>query len=70
MTGALGVAVLVMLLVDAGRRLARTGNPIGLAGLAALAVFASFHFVLRQPAFWCAIGLCYAATAPSMRGRG
>jgi O-antigen ligase len=69
MTGGLGTAVLVALLGTAAWRLARSGNATGLAGLAALAVFASFHLVLRQPAFWCAVGLCFAASAPSMRER-
>ena len=67
MTGALGAAVLVLILAGAGWDMARHGNRLGLCGLAALAVFSAFHLVLRQPAFWFALGMCYAAGASRLR---
>lgn len=67
MTGALGTAVLILLLAGAGLDMKRCGNRLGLCGLAALAVFSAFHLVLRQPAFWFAIGICYAAGASRLR---
>ena len=63
MTGALGTAVLVWLFAGAGWDMAQRGNRWGLCGLAALVVFSAFHLVIRQPAFWFALGMCYAAGA-------
>lgn len=63
MTGALGTAVLMLMFAGAAWDMARRGNRLGLCGLSALAVFSAFHLVLRQPAFWFALGMCYAASA-------
>jgi O-antigen ligase len=51
-TGVLGVLFYLALLVWAGGRAWRAGEPWLVLALVALGVFSAFHFVLRQPAFW------------------
>jgi O-antigen ligase len=51
-TGVVGAAALAALLAWAAAGVLRARDPLLAGGLAALAAFASFHYVLRQPVFW------------------
>jgi O-antigen ligase len=54
-TGAVGAAALVVLLAVLAARVLRARDPLPAAGLAALLVFAAFHYMIRHPVFWLAL---------------
>jgi O-antigen ligase len=68
-TGVIGLGALLMILGWAMWCCVRAGKFHFLAALLALVLFAAFHFVLRQPAFWLMVLLVAIASSPGS-GRG